>query len=163
MAFNETITKIKKVMEHNSLLQKAVPVARRLGVVHFFHVVNEKVSHDKYAEAGEEFKAFYEMHTQEFHKLAQLLEDDFSRLTLERVLEYRKTQKMSVLKGITVEPQYFQKDIFGPVENEVFVDGGAYVGDTIRAFSKMFHCGGGTRESMRGNLTSPIYYNLKEI
>lgn len=142
MELNEAITKAKRVMEHNSLLQKAVPIARKLGVVHFLHAVGEKANQKKNSEAREEFKTFYEKHTQEFRKLAELLEDDFSRLTLERVIEYRKTQKMRVLKGIIVEPQYFQKDIFGPVENEVFVDGGAYVGDTIRAFSKTFHLGG---------------------
>lgn len=37
-----------------------------------------------------------------------------------------------------VSPQYFVQDILKPVENEVFVDGGAYIGDTILSFISEF-------------------------
>ena len=142
MRLKAGISKIRSVMEHNSFLQMVIPAARRLGIVHFLHAMTEKVEQQRDNTKREEFQIFYEMHKQEFDRLAQLLEDDFSRLTLEKVLEYRKTRRLRTLKGIVVDRQYFQKSIFGPVENEVFIDGGAYVGDTIQRFTKNFQTGG---------------------
>ena len=36
-----------------------------------------------------------------------------------------------MLRCIVVSPQYFVPDIIGPLKEEVFIDGGAYTGDTI--------------------------------
>lgn len=142
MGLKAGISRIRSMMEHNSFLQRVIPVARKLGIVHLLHAMTEKVEQQRNNAEGKEFQIFCRMHEQEFDRLAQLLEDDFSRLTLEKVLEYRKTRRMRVLKGIIVDRQYFQKDIFGPVENEVFIDGGAYIGDTIQEFTNNFQRGG---------------------
>ena len=99
------------------------------------------------------FDQFYVQHQEEFSAVYGLLADDFSRSTWETLIQCRRTGKMDALKDFCVEPQYFRKDIFGPVENEVFVDGGAYLGDTIEAFIKF--TGGGYKKYMLGNpLTS---------
>ena len=132
----ETTTKIKYALEHSSIFKGLVPVARKLGFVHFLHVMYEKTESQEIADEKEAFQRFYESHIEEFTKLKEILEDDFSRLTLEKVLEYRRTRKMSSLKGIITQPQYFQKDIFSPMKDEVFIDGGAYTGDTIESFIK---------------------------
>ena len=132
----ETATKIKYALEHSSVFKGLVPVARKLGIVHFLHVMYEKTEGQETADKKEAFQRFYESHIEEFAKLKEILEDDFSRLTLEKVLEYRRTRKMSSLKGIITQPQYFQKDIFSPMKDEVFIDGGAYTGDTIESFIK---------------------------
>lgn len=88
------------------------------------------------------FRAYYPVHEEEFNQLAEMLEDDFSRKTLRTIVKYRMrevtpesmkgTYARKALKGICVKPQYFQKDILQPVEDEVFIDGGAYDGDTIQ-------------------------------
>lgn len=70
-----------------------------------------------------------------------MLEDETSRRTLECVLRFRCTNDASALKGIVKWPQYFQEDVFGPVEDEVFVDGGAFIGDTLDQFVKKFSKG----------------------
>ena len=77
------------------------------------------------------FRECYELHRAEFYKLYELLEDDFSRRTLHNVIKYRLTVRTSLLRGIVVSPQYFVPDIIGPLKEEVFIDGGAYTGDTI--------------------------------
>ena len=80
---------------------------------------------------AEAFKECYELHRTEFQKLYELLEDDFSRRTLHNVIEYRLTAELGLLNDIVVSPQYFVPDIIGPLKDEVFIDGGAYIGDTI--------------------------------
>ena len=77
------------------------------------------------------FRKCYELHRTEFQKLYELLEDDFSRRTLRNVIKYRLTPRTSLLRDIVVSPQYFVPDIIGPLKEEVFIDGGAYTGDTI--------------------------------
>ena len=85
----------------------------------------------KTLELVEAFRECYELHRTEFQKLYELLEDDFSRRTLHNVIKYRLTARTSLLRGIVVSPQYFVPDIIGPLKEEVFIDGGAYTGDTI--------------------------------
>ena len=80
---------------------------------------------------AEVFRECYELHRAEFQKLYELLEDDFSRRTLHNVIEYRLTGRTNLLRDIVVSPQYFVPDIIGPLKDEVFIDGGAYTGDTI--------------------------------
>ena len=80
---------------------------------------------------AEAFRECYELHRAEFQKLYELLEDDFSRRTLHNVIEYRLTARTNLLRDIVVSPQYFCPGIIGPLKEEVFIDGGAYTGDTI--------------------------------
>ena len=94
-------------------------------------------------------------HETELSQLREMLADERSRYTLDKLLAFRRTSDRSLLKDIEVQPQYFQKDIFGPVENEVFVDGGGYVGDTIESFIQSF-AGGGIKGYIPGNLTRSI-------
>lgn len=125
--------KVEKALVHSPLLQWVNTLLIKIGVVDGLQRVLASVDGQK-----EKFCTFYAAHTQEFEKLAGMLEDDFSRLTLERVLEYRKTGKVSCLKGIVKDSQYFQNDIFSGVKDEVFVDGGAYTGDTIKQYVNLW-------------------------
>ena len=110
-------------------------------MVHFLHVMRAKV--DKTAEQqSKSFQQLYNEHQEDFQKVLDMLEDDFSRRTFERVLESRWTGDINVLKDIVTEPEYFPKDIFSPVKDEVFVDGGAYVGDSVENFIRLFAVGG---------------------
>ena len=72
-----------------------------------------------------------------------MLEDDFSRETLQRILDFRKNWKIKVLRPIIVNPQYFPKDIVECTEKEVLIDGGAYVGDTVEEFLNWVRRSGG--------------------
>ena len=63
------------------------------------------------------------------------LADEASRLTLERVTQFRLTWDLECMKGfsVDVDGQYFESFVeLG--EGEVFVDGGGYDGQTTRGF-----------------------------
>jgi FkbM family methyltransferase len=113
-------------------------LCRKIGIVHLLHLVKENIERRKNREQREDFVKWYGQHKGDFERLSAMLEDDLSRKTLENVIKYRMTWKSKYLKGYISEPQYFQKDIFQSVEDEVFIDGGAYVGDTIENYIKMY-------------------------
>ena len=98
-----------------------------------------------------EFRQSDAAHETELGQLREMLADERSRYTLDKLLAFRRTSDRSLLKDIVIQPQYFQKDIFSPVEDEVFVDGGAYSGDTIESFIQSF-AGGGIKGYIPGNL-----------
>lgn len=69
-------------------------------------------------------------------KLIDILGDDESRRIVYRLIEEWNTYsyKYGQLDNIHSENQYFCENIINLSENEVFVDGGAYIGDTIEQF-----------------------------
>lgn len=72
----------------------------------------------------------------EFERLYNRLEDDFSRLTLENVLKGRISANLEYFRKVCVDNQYFPGDIVTLENNEVFLDIGAFVGDTIAEIEK---------------------------
>ena len=150
--FNTLKHKAVQACEHHPMARRMLSPVRsawiKLGIGRY--LVNYVPSRQN---RYEEFTQYYDLHKQDFSKLFEMLEDDFSRHTLERVLAVWISRDTSQLKDVYVQPQYFQKDIFTPVNDEVFVDGGAYVGDTIDSFLKDFVGGYITKRYMLGNLT----------
>lgn len=69
----------------------------------------------------------------EFEKLYNTLQDDFSKRTLENVLQGRISGELKFFREIYVPNQYFAKDIIQLGEKEIFVDVGAYIGDTVES------------------------------
>lgn len=143
------ISAIKHMLEHHSLLRNLVPLCRKLGVVHLLHIVKGSFERQRNVQKREEFQNFCRLHKKEFQKLYDMLEDDFSKKTLRRVIEYRITGRTKALRGVVTKPQYFPADIMKPAENEVFIDGGAYVGDTAEDFIKHFVNRSGDKSSYR--------------
>lgn len=144
----DLIGEIGNIVNHCPPLRWVDRLGRKLGIVHFLHVI--KAKGDKTSEQrAKSFQRFYNEHQEEFRKVSEMLEDDFSRRTFEQVLEFRRTEDINALKGVVTEPEYFQKDIFSPIKGEVFVDGGAYVGDSVENFIRLF--AGGIRKSMLGS------------
>ena len=115
--------------------------ARLSGITDFVLAIRRRLNHELENNKGQ-FELFCRQHEKELQATAELLEDDYSRDVFARIIDLRRTGNWKALKGIVVKPQYFQKDIFGPVEDEVFIDGGAFIGDTIRGFVKDFAGGG---------------------
>lgn len=130
---SSTISRIKNTMTRNQFLCYLVDIARKSGLVYLYHIW---LCNDK--EQAAKFSAFYVKNMDNFEAVQTILADDFSRLTLQKVVECRRTTDIRVLKGINIKPQYFIKDILKPIEGEVFVDGGAYIGDTIKKFLKTY-------------------------
>ena len=152
------ISRIKYMLEHNVFLRKLVPLCRKLGIVHVLHVWKANRDKRKNAVQRKEFEEFYIAHHKEFEKLFNILADEESKRTLESVIAFRKTWDIRHLDKVRKENQYFQKDIFGPEQDEVFVDGGAYVGDTIEKLKDVF--GGGqttVKKFMLGNRINVMF------
>jgi FkbM family methyltransferase len=66
--------------------------------------------------------------------------DDASRDEYLGQLEWRLTADASALPSLSSAPQYFEPGIVGLGDHEVFVDCGAFNGDTVRTF--LDQCGG---------------------
>lgn len=77
---------------------------------------------------------------QRFENIYSLCADDISRKTLECYLNCKITRDPECLNSVYLPEQYFPQDILRLTPDEVFVDCGAYIGDTLLAFLK--YCGG---------------------
>jgi len=72
---------------------------------------------------------------EQYRWLARELSDNKSRDVLDAVLTFRQTLDPHVLAPV-VEPGLYQSDgLLGYADDEVYIDGGAFDGDTIRLFS----------------------------
>ncbi len=83
-------------------------------------------------------KAFFEANSDRVKSNIESLYDEESKECYEKAIEYRYTHDMSKRPRYT-KNIYFVKGIIELMPNEVFVDGGAFVGDTLRKFKKITH------------------------
>lgn len=81
------------------------------------------------------------LHLDQYQWLYHKLADQVSKLTFLNLLAFRILPIPSFLRGSydANYPQYFDKDIISCDENEVFVDCGCYIGDTVESYLKNFH------------------------
>lgn len=63
--------------------------------------------------------------------------DEKSKEIYKKMIRFRQTYKKNDAPTYTWKDQYFVKDIISLSKNEIFVDCGAYNGDTISAFIKL--------------------------
>jgi FkbM family methyltransferase len=75
-------------------------------------------------------------HRAQYRLLGERLADDQSREVLDAVIGFRQTIDPAVLMPVVSEDDlYAPKGLFEFTDDEVYVDGGSYDGDTIRAFA----------------------------
>ncbi len=80
---------------------------------------------------------YFTEHQKDIDRIAALLADDFSRDVYYSAISYRKTHNPKDLPAYSKQDQYFVKDIVPLSESEVFVDCGAFDGDTMKEFVKV--------------------------
>lgn len=73
-------------------------------------------------------------HEQDLQHVYESLEDDLSRRTLLAYLNQKISLKYGYLESVKTQPQYFAEDIMPLSNKEVFVDCGAFDGDSALAF-----------------------------
>lgn len=73
-------------------------------------------------------------HEQELQGVYESLEDELSRKSLSAYLNQKVSLKYGYLESVKTQPQYFVEDIMPLADNEVFVDCGAFDGDSALAF-----------------------------
>ena len=76
----------------------------------------------------------------EYIKLFEELEDDLSRKTLNAIIGYRLTGNPCIFESVLDNELYNPSQLLKFSDKEVFIDGGAYTGDTILNF--MHHVDG---------------------
>ena len=88
----------------------------------------------------EEAEKILSQNAEKVQRVYDNLVDEESRIIYKEILQYRITEELKLTKdafsrSIAKGCQYFDCDIVKLTADEVFVDGGAYVGDTIDSFA----------------------------
>ena len=83
------------------------------------------------------YRNIYTLRDSDLKKVMNALADEKSRDTIKNMFKYLMTYNKEYLTDIYDPNQYFPKDIITLSNNEVFVDCGAYDGDTIVEFMKL--------------------------
>jgi FkbM family methyltransferase len=87
-----------------------------------------------------DFKEDFSNHRNEYQQTYDLLKDNTSKEIFTKVLNFKISFDLSFMQGFTNnhEAQYFDKELIPKKKEICFVDGGAYVGDTINPIIKHF-------------------------
>jgi FkbM family methyltransferase len=79
-------------------------------------------------------------HRSDYGALHDRLADDESRQVLKAVVEFRRSLDPAALQAVVSEHDlYAPNGLFEFTDNEVYVDGGSFDGDTIRSFIERVH------------------------
>lgn len=87
-----------------------------------------------------DFRMDFLQNKKEYEKTYHLLADKKSKEVFTKVINFKKSFDFEFMKGFTNnhEEQYFDKALIPSIKNMCFVDGGAYVGDTLPYIIKNF-------------------------
>lgn len=88
-------------------------------------------------------KQYFLEHKCEINEVLNMLSDEYSKEVYKKCILYRTTHKLKYLPEYNSKNQYFPEDIVKIKKDEVFIDCGAYIGDTIDSFVKHAHNGFG--------------------
>ncbi|MCU0849125.1 MAG: FkbM family methyltransferase [Spirochaetes bacterium] len=80
---------------------------------------------------------YIKKHEKEFGRVYELLNDDLSKKTYTDFINSKLNNNYEYLHDFFYE-QYFLKDLITVSDDEVFVDGGAFTGDTLLSYIKNF-------------------------
>lgn len=84
-------------------------------------------------------KNYFKAHQKDLEAVAALFADDLSKEVYFDAIRYRQTHNPKDAPVYSKHDQYFVKDIVPLTAKEVFVDCGAYDGDTMKEFIKASH------------------------
>lgn len=81
-------------------------------------------------------ETYFAEHQKDLEDVAELWADDLSREVYFSAIKYRKTHNPKDVPKYSKHNQYFVKDLFSLSDSEVFIDCGAFDGDTVKDFIK---------------------------
>ena len=79
---------------------------------------------------------FFLEHKNDIDENIELLEDEKSKEVYRKMIEFKSTRKRRIFPDYSINDQYFVKEYIEISPDEVFIDCGAYTGDTIANFKK---------------------------
>lgn len=79
---------------------------------------------------------YFSEHQKELTEISSFFADELSREVYFSAIKYRQTHNPKDMPVYSKDDQYFVKDVVPLTENEVFIDCGAFDGDTMKAFIK---------------------------
>jgi len=87
-----------------------------------------------------DFEEDYKTNKEEYEKVYNLLSDKKSKEIFTKVINFKISFDFKFMEGFTNnhEEQYFDKELIPSINDIVFVDGGAYIGDTLPSIIKNF-------------------------
>lgn len=109
-------------------------------------------------EGMEQARLYFDKNKERIENIKSRLSDAKSRLVYDNMIHYRCTHDSKYLDGIVDENQYFDKDLIKFGNKEVFVDCGAFNGDTIRSFLKNLRGGLGKLKEIVALEPDPYSY-----
>ena len=87
-----------------------------------------------------DFEDDYRINKTRYEEVYNLLFDDKSKQIFEKVINFKISFDFDFMQGFTNnhEEQYFDKEVVPPIKNISFVDGGGYIGDTLKEVIKNY-------------------------
>ncbi len=145
----KSILKIDDVDKNSIILSTATGSPLEVGIkldemgfTHFNYLSFYKYSSFDLAQPPfiTDFKDDYKNNQDKYNEIFDLLEDDKSRKIFEKVINFKISFNFDFMQGFTNnhEAQYFDKEIIPEIKDIRFVDGGAYIGDTLKEVIKNF-------------------------
>ena len=123
------ITRIK-------ILFLVIKLIRYMAGTNIFNIILDFIERYVLHTSYKEDQDFFEEHADRVENIINIFSDERSKSIYKKVWMYRITHKRMYLKKIVDRKQYFDKDLIKFIDNEFYVDCGAYKGDTILKFIK---------------------------
>ena len=83
-------------------------------------------------------RKYYSEHKKDIDEVINHLTDEKSKEVFRRIINLRQSYDKKDLPEYSFDDQYFVNDIIDVTDEEIFVDCGAYNGDTIKSYIKHF-------------------------
>lgn len=127
---------------------------RKIGMVRLVHVLLDQMEAAHPSEEMLEFRKAKEEHKEDLCKVYHLLEDEKSKAVYKDLFFYRCTKNRKYLVKHIEQDIYFN-ELTMDGQKDIFVDAGAFHGDTVKMFCKK--SGGGISIFMRLKWTGKIW------
>lgn len=133
-SINKKMWDVILTLQHTNLGRKIVEVIYASGVVAVWNHFLYERDHKHPTLEMVNSKKFFMENKDRIRHIVKVLEDEESKEVFKRCIQYRITHDWRVRPHYDRKNQYFPQDIIQMSSTEVFVDCGAYNGDTIESF-----------------------------